>query len=129
MYWISLVVYTEVRGVAMDIKLLEKIGQRVRELRKEKGISQEALGEKAGFHFSYIGGIERAEKNITIANLQKIAEALDVPIVDLFLYSKYEHMGNSEREALLNSINEKLFQMKTNDLIKVQLLLSELFDK
>lgn len=42
-------------------------------LRKERGLSQEALGEKGGFHFSYIGQIERGEKNVSLLNLHKIS--------------------------------------------------------
>ena len=46
-------------------------------------MSQESLGEKAGLHRTYIGMIERAEKNITLLNVEKIAQALDVRIQDL----------------------------------------------
>ena len=56
----------------------------VRELRKEKGLSQEELSFKADLHRTYIGMIERAEKNITLTNIEKIAKALDVKVKDLF---------------------------------------------
>lgn len=59
-------------------------GERVRELRKEKEISQEELADRAGVHRTYIGMIERGEKNITIVNIQKIAKALGIQIRDLF---------------------------------------------
>ncbi len=59
-------------------------GERVRELRKEKEISQEELADRAGVHRTYIGMIERGEKNITIVNIQKIAKALGVGIRELF---------------------------------------------
>lgn len=59
-------------------------GERVRELRKEKAISQEELADRAGVHRTYIGMIERGEKNITIVNIQKIAKALGVGIRELF---------------------------------------------
>lgn len=64
--------------------ILIKFGERVREIRKEKGLSQEQLSFKAGLHRTYIGMIERAEKNITLVNIEKIANALDVSIYDLF---------------------------------------------
>lgn len=54
------------------------LAKRVREHRERKGISQERLGEIAGLHRTYIGMIERAEKNITLVNLDKIAKALGV---------------------------------------------------
>lgn len=59
-------------------RIVLTLAKRVRELRDNKGISQERLGEIAGLHRTYIGMIERAEKNITLVNLDKIAKALGV---------------------------------------------------
>lgn len=67
-----------------DIEILFKFGQRVRALRKNKNISQESLAERAGLHRTYIGMIERAEKNISLINIEKIAKALEISIYDLF---------------------------------------------
>lgn len=53
-------------------------------MRKEKNISQEELAHRADLHRTYIGMIERAEKNITLLNIEKLAKALDVNITDLF---------------------------------------------
>ncbi len=64
--------------------ILIKFGQRVRELRKEKNLSQEELSFKAGVHRTYIGMIERGEKNITLVNIEKIAKAFNVDIKELF---------------------------------------------
>jgi|TARA_B110000908_G_C9929302_1_gene303170 transcriptional regulator with XRE-family HTH domain len=58
-------------------------GKRVRELRKRKDLSQEELAFKADLHRTYIGMIERAEKNITLVNIEKIALALEVNIKEL----------------------------------------------
>lgn len=69
----------------MKEAILIKFGQRVREIRLKQNISQEKLAEKANLHRTYIGMIERAEKNITLLNIQKIANALDVHISDLFI--------------------------------------------
>lgn len=70
----------------MDLKsdILNKFGQRVKSLRLEKRISQEELAEKAGLHRTYIGMIERAEKNITLQNIEKVANALEIRLTDLF---------------------------------------------
>lgn len=65
-------------------EILIKFGERVREIRKEKGLSQEELSFKADLHRTYIGMIERAEKNISLVNIEKIANALQVSINDLF---------------------------------------------
>ena len=64
-------------------EILKTIGNKVREYRKTKGISQEELAFDADLHRTYIGMIERAEKNITILNIEKIAKALNVKIIDL----------------------------------------------
>jgi transcriptional regulator with XRE-family HTH domain len=64
-------------------EILIKFGQSVRQLRKEKNLSQEELSFEADLHRTYIGMIERAEKNITLLNIQKIAVARDVSVSDL----------------------------------------------
>ena len=64
--------------------ILIQFGKRVRQLRKDKGFSQEELAHKADLHRTYIGMIERAEKNITLINIEKIANSLDVKINELF---------------------------------------------
>lgn len=68
----------------MKSDVLVKFGQRVREERRKLGLSQEQLAAAAGLHRTYIGMIERAEKNLTLENIAKIAKALGLPIRDLF---------------------------------------------
>ena len=63
-------------------------GLRVKQLRTAKGYTQEALGYESGLHRTYIGHIERAEKNITLKNIDKLAATLDVDIRELFDFSK-----------------------------------------
>ena len=63
--------------------ILEIFGRNVQKYRKEKEISQEKLAEIAGVHRTYVGMIERAEKNITLRNMEKIANALNLKIKDL----------------------------------------------
>lgn len=68
----------------MKKEVLIKFGQKVREERAKLGLSQEELASRAGVHRTYIGMIERAEKNITLENIQKIAKALKIKIADFF---------------------------------------------
>ena len=68
--------------------ILVKFGERVRQIRKEMNLSQEELSFKADLHRTYIGMIERAEKNITLVNIEKIAKALNVDIKELFNETK-----------------------------------------
>jgi transcriptional regulator with XRE-family HTH domain len=67
-----------------DTYILKRFGNRVKELRKERNISQEELAHRANLHRTYIGMIERAEKNVTLLNIEKIAKALNVEIENLF---------------------------------------------
>ncbi|MBQ7920327.1 MAG: helix-turn-helix transcriptional regulator [Lachnospiraceae bacterium] len=60
------------------------VGQRLRQRRQELGYSQELTSEKAGLHPTYIGQVERGEKNATIESIEKICIALDLPMEDLF---------------------------------------------
>lgn len=81
---VCIILYFEVGFQRMSKQLLLKFGNRIRELRVAKGLSQEELAALAGVHRTYIGMIERAEKNITLSNIQRIAGALEVDIGTLF---------------------------------------------
>lgn len=67
-----------------DKEILREFGLRVQKERKKLGISQEELAYRAGLHRTYIGMIERAERNITLGNIKKLADALQLRIKDLF---------------------------------------------
>lgn len=66
----------------MDIK--KKFWERIKELRKKKWLSQEEFAAKAGLHRTYISDIERWEKNLSLENIEKLANALQIKIIDLF---------------------------------------------
>ena len=68
----------------MSKTILKKFGEKVRKERHQKGLSQEELAARAGVHRTYIGMIERAEKNITLENIEKITKALGLKISDFF---------------------------------------------
>jgi len=59
------------------------LGQAVRDLRAGRGISQEDLAHLSGMHRTYLGGIERGERNVSYTNLKRLARALDVPASEL----------------------------------------------
>jgi transcriptional regulator with XRE-family HTH domain len=63
--------------------LLERFGWRVRLLRAERGMSQEAFAVLCGLDRSYVGGIERGERNLTLRKIEVIAEALGISIAEL----------------------------------------------
>jgi len=64
--------------------IAKAVGQRIRRRRLELGYSQEYTSERAGVHPTYIGQVERGEKNATIESIEKICIALDYPMEDLF---------------------------------------------
>jgi transcriptional regulator with XRE-family HTH domain len=75
---------TKISFVIVESIVLKKFGETIRQLRKERNLSQEDLADRAELHRTYIGMIERAEKNITLINIEKLAKALDVEISELF---------------------------------------------
>ena len=100
-----------------DKEVLKLVGARIRLLRKGRGLSQEALGEKGGFHFSYIGQVERGEKNISLLNLAQIAEALEVNLIQLFSYVDEK----TEVTSVDNTIQEVVGMLRESTDEKIKL--------
>ena len=67
----------------MKKPILMKFAKRVREERKKLDLSQEEFAAKSGFHRTYIGMIERAERNITLCNIEKLSKALNTSLSKL----------------------------------------------
>jgi transcriptional regulator with XRE-family HTH domain len=68
-------------GQADDI--LVRFGQRIRQTRKKRGLSQEAFAAECGLDRTYVGGIERGERNVALRNIERIAETLDMTVSQL----------------------------------------------
>ena len=62
------------------------IGQKLRACRRECGMTQENLAEKAGLHPTYIGQVERGEKNLTVSTLEKLLDAMGLSLADFFAF-------------------------------------------
>lgn len=69
---------------ALSPNLLRRFGRRVRDLRQSRGLSQEDFAEQCSLDRTYIGGVERGERNISLKNIGQIAAALDMSIARLF---------------------------------------------
>lgn len=67
----------------MEGELQVTVGRRVRRLRQERGISQEALARDVDMHRTYLGGVERGERNLTLRSVERLADRLGVPVRDL----------------------------------------------
>lgn len=64
--------------------IVRDVGRKLRSYRRKMGMTQEELAEKAELHYTYIGQVERGEKNLTLVSMEKILNALDVSFAELF---------------------------------------------
>ncbi len=101
------------------MEILKIVGKRVRARRLSLGMSQEALAERAGLHYTYIGQIERGEKNASIETMVKLCGALDITLETLF-----EKMGDGGEKE--DSIPLKSYALFCQQPLQKQRLLWEL---
>ena len=86
----------------------EKVGKHIREIRMSEGYSQESFALKCGLHRTYIAGVEAGSRNISLENLNKIAEALDVSLAELCDFQKPIH------NTISLKINDEAFILESN---------------
>ncbi len=67
-------------------KLRENFGKKIRKLRKSRGFTQESFAERVSLEPTYLGGVERGERNLTIDNIEKIIKGFDIEAYRLFLF-------------------------------------------
>jgi transcriptional regulator with XRE-family HTH domain len=91
------------------MSLSKQIGERVRSFRKAKGLSQEELAEHASVHYTYIGQVERGEKNFSLDTLERVINALDITFEELFRFlpGNNNNIEESQLELLINRIQER----------------------
>lgn len=87
--------------------ILKQFGKKVRDLRKAQGLSQEELAEKADLHYTYVGGVERGERNLSLKSIERIASALKIDIRTLFALQLSEKSDAKSKE-LISDINDLL---------------------
>lgn len=92
--------------------IAKQLGQRIRELRTQRHMSQEELSFKAGISPAHLGQIERALKNPTIDTIAKISVALDIPIADLFTM---DAVATTPHNATLGKIDAQLLSMSEEE--------------
>ncbi|MBY9077987.1 helix-turn-helix transcriptional regulator [Paenibacillus sp. HN-1] len=82
-------------------KLRNSVGDRIRDIRKAKGLTQQQLAELSNLDDAYIGSVERGERNFSIDSLEKIVDALKVHPSELFQsYDKTNKLETAQREAI-----------------------------
>ncbi|MEK4670709.1 helix-turn-helix domain-containing protein [Niallia sp. FSL R7-0271] len=100
--------------------LLKVVGERVRYFRKMKGLTQEELAKKADIHYTYIGGIERGERNISLETIEKLSKALDVPPSVIFQNEISDFSSNDlNREKILKLHNQLLDSRNTKEILLI----------
>jgi len=109
--------------------LTNHIGEKIRYYRKERKLSQEELAFKAALHNTYIGQLERGEKNVTVESLAKVCSALDISLAEFFqgpnvtpkmlsieieqIIALLEGRSKADQQKVL-SVIESLLQWKDN---------------
>jgi len=84
------------------------LGENIQFIRKLRGLTQEELAEKCDIQTSYLAGVERASRNITIQTLEKIVIGLEVLPEDLFNLINFLEKQTPDKRALLNELEYKL---------------------
>lgn len=91
-------------------EILNCLGKTLRTIRKQKGMTQEKLAFEAGLHPTYIGQIERGEKNITITNLKIIVDCLGINLSELFYIYECQ-----EKNSVIYMINDAINNMESKE--------------
>ena len=79
-----------------DKQLLQQFGKRIRQLRTDRNLSQEELSFQTGFHRTYIGMIERGERNISLSNIGVFAKIFEMSVSELMAFGQ-EEITNKQR--------------------------------
>ncbi|MGG4094466.1 helix-turn-helix domain-containing protein [Paenibacillus lautus] len=93
------------------------VGERIRQIRKDHKISQEKLGELAQLQSSYIGGVERGERNISLETLEKIIKAFDMHYTEFF---NFREIGDSAKLGKQELVEVFVGELLTNDIEQIK---------
>ena len=101
-------------------QLVNIVGANIKEIRKQKKMTQEELAEKCGLQTSYLAGIERGDRNITLQTLEKITAGLDINAKDLFELDSPMKQLSIETEHLIHMFAE---QLKSKSDLEIKLII------
>ncbi|RUL47224.1 helix-turn-helix domain-containing protein [Lysinibacillus antri] len=104
-------------------EIVQVVGERIRNFRKERGLSQEELAHQASLHNTYIGQLERGEKNATIESLYKITNALGITLEELFHNTQTGPKANSLEITQIISLLENKSKKDQHTLLQLLELL------
>ena len=110
------------RGLVIMSDIAKIIGQRIRNYRTQLGFSQEKLAELSGFHPTYIGQLERGEKNATLESIEKVSLALNISLSKLF-----ENLGGTiDSNGIPSKCYEFISSKEQNEQEKLYKILLEI---
>lgn len=116
----------------MVVRLSEfsySVGNRIRALRKQRGMTQEQLAEKASLHYSYLSSMERGERNVSIESLEKVINALEINPMQIFNFADTEILeGTADKEATLQAINALLQERNVDEVKMVYRVLKDMLN-
>ncbi|WP_264737341.1 helix-turn-helix domain-containing protein [Cytobacillus firmus] len=103
---------------------LSLVGNKVRVVRKSKELTQEELAEKCGLQYTYIGGIERGERNVSLQTLEKLAEGLNVHPYELLMFGEIDP-PNYEKKAQIEIFNSLLLDRDQLEILSIHKITKE----
>jgi transcriptional regulator with XRE-family HTH domain len=103
--------------------LLTIVGERIRYFRKNRRLTQEQLGQKVGLPQSYIGGVERGERNLSLETLERIIEALHLGAGEVFI--PVENKEQLKKDKLIDLISLKLKERDLSEIETIYTLIQE----
>ncbi len=110
--------------------LRKLIGERIRLIRKQKGITQEELAEKAQLMYQYISGVERGSRNISIDSLERIIDALEIETSQIFVFgpvSEYKiNEGETDENYILTVHQAMLKERSINEIKAIHRITEEI---
>jgi transcriptional regulator with XRE-family HTH domain len=99
--------------------LRKLIGERIRMMRKQRGLTQEELGERVQLKYSYIGAAERGARNISLDSLDKIIVALDTDLGAFFNFNDIDVAANNFDKRAVLEIHQQFLENRSMDEIKL----------
>ncbi|MCM3430739.1 helix-turn-helix domain-containing protein [Brevibacillus invocatus] len=104
-------------------EFLKNVGDRIRTIRKHRGLTQESLAEKTGLQNTYISDVERGDRNISLETLEKIVQALEVEAVDVFQFSQQ----SDKKQQMIQTLKELLSTKNTQEIKAIIKIVNEIF--
>jgi transcriptional regulator with XRE-family HTH domain len=106
---------------------LNLVGHKIRTIRKAKDFTQEELAEKAGLQYSYIGGVERGERNVSLETLEKIIEGLGITPYELFKLEESDiNSSMFDKKRKIEGINNLLIDRNAQEIEMIFKLIKDI---